>query len=244
MEYKKSWLRSTLYWGKIGVIGIVLGFGLQFASAWTNPTLPAPGGNVAGPVNLSAFAQYKTGAIGFGGLVKGFLGFDANGQRITSVATPVDGTDAVNKDYVTAAQGGGGKVIARMRVDLTKNVIKDSFNATLMERNGIPPSPALEEKPLGTTCLPNRPGVNPIGQCTGIYRFIFDNPQPNSNYYVVMTSSSHVVGMPIENASLSEHVYSQGTVNQSTLSLVDPAGFVFATDTMGPSDLMILVFAF
>ncbi len=90
------------------VIGVVFGFGLQFASAWTNPTLPAPDGNVAGPVNLSAFAQYKEGAIGFGGLVKAYFGIDANGQRITNVATPIAGTDAVNKDYVNAASGSGG----------------------------------------------------------------------------------------------------------------------------------------
>lgn len=108
MERTKGWAQGVLYWGRVMVIGIVFGFGLQFAAAWTNPTLPAPDGNVAGPVNLSAFAQYKVGAIGFGGLVKAYLGIDANGQRITNVATPIAGTDAVNKDYVNAAAGGGG----------------------------------------------------------------------------------------------------------------------------------------
>lgn len=108
MERTKGWAQGVLYWGRVMVIGVVFGFGLQFASAWTNPTLPAPDGNVAGPVNLSAFAQYKVGAIGFGGLVKAYLGIDANGQRITNVATPIAGTDAVNKDYVNAASGSGG----------------------------------------------------------------------------------------------------------------------------------------
>ena len=112
---KKSILGSMGYWLGVAVIGIAFGVSLQFAHAWTNPTQAPPGGNVAGPVTTSAFAQYKEGALGIGGLLKAYLGidvgaYDASGtligqNRITNVATPIDGKDAVNKDYVDAAVG-------------------------------------------------------------------------------------------------------------------------------------------
>ncbi|MDD5084094.1 MAG: hypothetical protein PHT88_04190 [Candidatus Moranbacteria bacterium] len=118
MEEKKSVLKGVMYWARVVTLGIIFGLGLQFASAWTNPTAPAPGGNIGGPINTSAFAQYKSGALGIGGLLKAYTGIDTGkydgsgnlvGQnKITNVGTPVNGTDAVNKDYVDAASGSGG----------------------------------------------------------------------------------------------------------------------------------------
>jgi len=98
--------QGVMYWARVVTLGIVVGFGLQFASAWTNPSTTPPLGNVSGPITTSVIAQYKAGAIGFGGLVKAYLGIDANNNRIVNVATPVDGKDAVNKDYIDSNVGG------------------------------------------------------------------------------------------------------------------------------------------
>lgn len=60
--------------------------------------LSAEGGTIAG--NLSV-----TGTITATGLITG-AGLDAGGQRVTNVAAPVSGTDAVNKTYADALASG------------------------------------------------------------------------------------------------------------------------------------------
>ncbi|MDI6603349.1 MAG: hypothetical protein QME57_04590, partial [Patescibacteria group bacterium] len=48
--------------------------------AWTEPREDPPGGNVAAPINVSASSQYKEGALGIGGLFRGYSNaiFDGN----------------------------------------------------------------------------------------------------------------------------------------------------------------------
>jgi hypothetical protein len=127
--------QGLIYWTRVATLGVVIGVGLQFASAWTNPTAAPPLGNVSGPVTTSAIAQYKAGAIGFGGLVKAYLGIDANNNRIVNVATPVDGKDAVNKDYIDANAGGGpGSTAGWCSEDIfvSSNGTKITCNATFI----------------------------------------------------------------------------------------------------------------
>ena len=77
----KHLISQSAYWLKVVALGVVLGFGIQFAQAWTNPTAPAPTGNVAGPVNMSALTQVKNGSLGLvGNLV-------ANMIQVNGVAT-------------------------------------------------------------------------------------------------------------------------------------------------------------
>ena len=52
-----------MYWLKVAIIGIALGFGLQFVRAWTEPTTAPPNGNVGAPINTSSTAQTKAGAM-------------------------------------------------------------------------------------------------------------------------------------------------------------------------------------
>ena len=60
--------RST-YWLKVVSLGLILGLGIQFAQAWTNPTLTAPGGNVSGPITTGAGSQTKaSGDISLSGV--------------------------------------------------------------------------------------------------------------------------------------------------------------------------------
>ena len=77
------------YWLKVVTLGVVLGFGIQFAQAWTNPSAPAPTGNVAGPVNTGIVDQVKNAGLGLvGNLVVGSAGAGKsiclNGNCITS----------------------------------------------------------------------------------------------------------------------------------------------------------------
>ena len=57
-------MHQGLYWSKVIALGVILGVGIQFAEAWTNPTVSAPGGNVAGPLNVGSSTQTKAGSLG------------------------------------------------------------------------------------------------------------------------------------------------------------------------------------
>ena len=54
---------NTRYWLSVVAFGIVLGTGLQFAKAWTEPGAAPPGGNVAGPITTSNVGQTKSGRL-------------------------------------------------------------------------------------------------------------------------------------------------------------------------------------
>lgn len=56
-------IHDVVQWGKVIVLGVVLGLGIQFVSAWTNPTVAPPGGNVAGPLTTGVVAQERLGAL-------------------------------------------------------------------------------------------------------------------------------------------------------------------------------------
>jgi len=61
MNQKKK--KQLTYWLSVAIIGIALGFGLQFVRAWTEPTTAPPNGNVGAPINTSSTAQTKAGGF-------------------------------------------------------------------------------------------------------------------------------------------------------------------------------------
>ncbi len=61
---KHSLAHKSVYWMKVISLGLILGFGIQFAKAWTPPTVAPPGGNVSGPLTNGIIPQYKTGMLG------------------------------------------------------------------------------------------------------------------------------------------------------------------------------------
>ena len=61
--------KQTIHWLKVAVIGIALGFALQFVRAWTEPTTTPPGGNVGAPINTSGNAQTKAGNFTSNGII-------------------------------------------------------------------------------------------------------------------------------------------------------------------------------
>ncbi len=50
------------FWTGILVLGLTLGLGIQFVTAWQSPSLPAPNGNVPGPITTRA-GQIKDGNL-------------------------------------------------------------------------------------------------------------------------------------------------------------------------------------
>jgi len=55
------------------VLALIIGLGIGYAMAWTNPTAPPPGANVPAPVNVGGETQYKSGLLGVGSF-QTFLG--------------------------------------------------------------------------------------------------------------------------------------------------------------------------
>lgn len=102
-------LRAIGETARLTVLALVLGLGVNYAFAWTGPTLSPPDGNTASPINTSSDSQYTSGALGIGGLLVAYSGIDVNSKRITSLATPIASTDAASKAYVDAASSGGGQ---------------------------------------------------------------------------------------------------------------------------------------
>lgn len=113
-------MHTALYWSKIVALGIILGIGIQFAHAWTNPTLPAPGGNVAGPLNTGPISQIKSASLALiGNLAANML--QINGVVVENTACTSTGLVARDSGGALLscqggvwkkAMGGGGQICA------------------------------------------------------------------------------------------------------------------------------------
>jgi hypothetical protein len=80
--------KNIIHWLSVIVIGIVLGLGLQFVRAWTEPTVDPPGGNLGAPINTSAMVQTKAGGFtAIGGLTSG-SDIKLNGQLLDESDRP------------------------------------------------------------------------------------------------------------------------------------------------------------
>jgi hypothetical protein len=66
--------KKFIHWLSVIVIGIALGFAIQFVRAWTEPSALPPGGNVGAPLNTSVNSQTKEGGLN----ILGFLGVGTN----------------------------------------------------------------------------------------------------------------------------------------------------------------------
>lgn len=70
-------------------------------------------------------SQYKKGALGIGGLLKAYLGINANAQRITNVASPVESSDAATKSYVDGANVSSAGAIIGMTGGYVTTTVSD-----------------------------------------------------------------------------------------------------------------------
>jgi hypothetical protein len=98
--------RQADYWLKVVFIGMVLGFSIQSAQAWTNPTSSPPLGNLPGPVNTSPSSQVKPGGLGLSDLVV-TNGVQLNAFGNCTLKTNSSGVLTCGTD-LTGGGGGGG----------------------------------------------------------------------------------------------------------------------------------------
>jgi len=99
------------------IIGVLFGV-VTLVSAWTAPTQAPTGGNVAAPINVGSVEQYKSGALGIGGVFKAYsdaifsgkvgIGTASPSQKL-DVAGNVKGTGlCIGSDCRTSWPGAGG----------------------------------------------------------------------------------------------------------------------------------------
>lgn len=61
---KQTITEKSTYWLKVISLGLILGLGIQFAEAWTSPTLSPPDGNIlGGPLTTGSVGQWKQGNL-------------------------------------------------------------------------------------------------------------------------------------------------------------------------------------
>lgn len=91
----KTSTSNRTYWAQVVVLGLVVGFGLQFAQAWTNAPAGGPTlGTITGPITTSGDSQTKTGDL--------LLGRDLSVSRNINVAV-----GASFGDFVDVTKTGG-----------------------------------------------------------------------------------------------------------------------------------------
>jgi hypothetical protein len=100
--------KQITHWLKVAVIGIALGFALQFVRAWTEPSTAPPGGNVGAPINTGSQLQTKSGSIeAYGsGSDHGLLGGAYNINGVDSYG--VGGANLTTGKWGVLGYGGWG----------------------------------------------------------------------------------------------------------------------------------------
>ena len=74
---------------------LVICFAIAFyAFSWTGPTAPPPGGNVDPPINIGGTSQYKSGALGIGGVFHAYSNAIIDGK--VGIGTTDPGTYRLN----------------------------------------------------------------------------------------------------------------------------------------------------
>ena len=141
INLKNQYLKYAL----IFTLGVIISLSIKTILAdWEAPPNPPPGCPASEPacntpINVGSGEQVKSGKLGAAtdgidpayGLTVGnatnLLGIKTSGisffggKRVMGVATPMDGTDAVNRDYVDALVGGGGGYWTKLGSSLYPN---------------------------------------------------------------------------------------------------------------------------
>ncbi len=113
-------------------LAIILVAGIAYA-VWTEPTAIPPGDNVEAPINIGTTTQYKSGALGIGGALRGYSNaiFDGNvGIGTTNPAgiLDVNGTTETNiRREVTSTNNVAGNL--RLRLTTTGTAANGLGNA-------------------------------------------------------------------------------------------------------------------
>ncbi|MFC1720635.1 hypothetical protein ACFL0K_00030 [Patescibacteria group bacterium] len=108
---------------KIIVLAFVIAAGASYVYAWTGPTSQPPNANADSPINVGVESQYKDGAFGVGGLLRGYADLIVDGGVGIGTETPTatlevvgdirtngySRSDTDNGNFRTTQQDGGGR---------------------------------------------------------------------------------------------------------------------------------------
>ncbi|MDD5589779.1 MAG: hypothetical protein PHQ47_01220 [Candidatus Portnoybacteria bacterium] len=90
-----SFFRKFAYQLAAILIGLSIGLALQFAEAWVSPPASPPQGNVGAPINIGAYSQIKSGALGVSGLLRAYIMTQAGSVKLDGINSCANlGTDA------------------------------------------------------------------------------------------------------------------------------------------------------
>ncbi len=64
-----SHTKNTAYYLQVVFLALIIGLGLQFAEAWTTPSVAPPTQTIGAPITTSATAQTKSGSLGVSSLL-------------------------------------------------------------------------------------------------------------------------------------------------------------------------------
>ena len=141
MKHLQSLAQKSVYWLKVITLGIVLGVGIQFAQAWTNPTQTPPGGNVSGPITTSGTGQIKAGnlALNAGGTYANAL-LIPNGNVGIGTLSPTTKLDVVGTIKTTGLQIPTGAAVNKVLTsDASGNATWAPVSATsIVSYNDLP----------------------------------------------------------------------------------------------------------
>lgn len=85
---KENSIKKTISTAKIIVLGLFVAMGMNYAMAFVGPTAPAPGSNVAAPVNIGAYDQVKDGGLSVNAFLGGGDGSTSSFWGNLEVGTP------------------------------------------------------------------------------------------------------------------------------------------------------------
>lgn len=71
MKNTGSKIEKISYWTGVVVIGVIIGFSIQFVRAWVEPTSNPPLSNVGAPINTGSIDQIKLSGLGLRSLLLG-----------------------------------------------------------------------------------------------------------------------------------------------------------------------------
>lgn len=116
--FKSAPLAVSMFWG---VVVLMFAFTFSSYAAWTSPTADPPEDNVDAPINTGSTLQYKSGALGVGGVLRGYSAsyFATSGGNVGIGTTAPEG-----KLHVYSASAG----VVRADPDADELVIEGALH--------------------------------------------------------------------------------------------------------------------
>jgi hypothetical protein len=173
---KQTLAQKSVYWLKVISLGLILGLGIQFAQAWTSPTLPPPGGNVSGPITTSATAQYKTGMLGINSTTTPVNALEVGGGGNAYIGGSFFAAGSINAasgavtGVLTAGKVQIVDVVMENTICLSNGLVAKDSTGMLLSCQGSPLRWKKANVSANWTDITNKPtDISPSGTMCGLF---------------------------------------------------------------------------